>query len=111
MRKGRLDEIFFVDLPDGQERGTIFHIHLERRKQDVAAFDMASLVGASDSMSGAEIEQAVIASLYGALHEKRSLDTEMILCELRSTVPLSVSRSEDLDRLRELARDRFVPVR
>jgi ATP-dependent 26S proteasome regulatory subunit len=111
MRKGRLDEIFFVDLPDGQERGTIFHIHLERRKQDAASFDMATLVGASEGMSGAEIEQAVIASLYGALHERRPLDTEMILTELRSTVPLSVSRAEDIERLRELARERFVPVR
>ena len=111
MRKGRLDEIFFVDLPDGQERGTIFHIHLERRRQDPRAFDMASLVGASDGMSGAEIEQAVIASLYGALHEKRPLDTEAILEELRSTVPLSVSRTEDIERLRKLARERFVPVR
>ena len=111
MRKGRLDEIFFVDLPDGQERGTIFHIHLERRKQDPRSFDMASLVGASEGMSGAEIEQAVIASLYRTLYEKRSLDTETILEELRSTVPLSVSRAEDISRLRELARDRFVPVR
>ncbi len=111
MRKGRLDEIFFVDLPIGPERGTIFHIHLERRKQDPRAFDMASLVDASDGMSGAEIEQAVIASLYRTLYEKRPLDTEAILEELRSTVPLSVSRAEDIARLRKIARERFVPVR
>ena len=111
MRKGRLDEIFFVDLPDPQERGMIFDIHLTRLKHAPGAFDIASLVGASDAMSGAEIEQAVVASLYRSLHDKEPLGTAMILEELRSTVPLSVSRAEDLAKLRALAKDRFVPVR
>ncbi len=111
MRKGRFDEIFFVDLPDTQERGMIFHIHLERRKQDPRSFDMAQLVGASDGFSGAEIEQAVIAGLYRSLHEKQPLDTAMLVHELSSTVPLSISRAEDIARLRELAQERFVPVR
>ena len=111
MRKGRFDEIFFVDLPDETERAEIFRIHLIRRRQNPERFELPCLVAASHGMSGAEIEQAVIASLYSALHAKAALSTEGILRELQSTVPLSVSRREDLDRLRALARERFVPVR
>ena len=66
---------------------------------------------ASEGFSGAEIEQAVIASLLRALHESRPLDTEMLVAEMQATVPLSVSRREDVERLRALARERFVPVR
>ncbi len=72
LRKGRFDEIFFVDLPNDKEREDIFNIHLNLRKQDPGMFDMAQLVAAAESFSGAEIEQAVIASLYRALHLKRS---------------------------------------
>jgi len=111
MRKGRFDEIFFVDLPDEGERSSIFEIHLRRRCQDPASFDMDSLVAASTGFSGSEIEQAVIAGLYRALHAKRPLDTATLLEELGETVPLSVTRREDLERLRQLARERFVPVR
>lgn len=110
LRKGRFDEIFFVDLPNEKEREDIFNIHLNLRKQDPGMFDMARLAAAAEGFSGAEIEQAVIASLYRALHLKRSLDTELLLKELAETVPLSVSRREDLQRLRETARDRFVNV-
>ncbi len=66
---------------------------------------------ASEGFSGAEIEQAVIASLLGALHEGRALDTEAVATELAATVPLSVTRAEDVARLREQARERFVAVR
>jgi SpoVK/Ycf46/Vps4 family AAA+-type ATPase len=111
LRKGRFDEIFFVDLPDPEERATIFEIHLSHRKQKPSAFDLGQLVVQSDGFSGAEIEQAVIAGLYRSLHEKRSLDTELLTRELRETVPLSISRREDIDRLRGMARERFVPVR
>jgi len=110
MRKGRFDELFFVDLPAAAEREAIFRIHLVRRKQDAAAFDLGALTVASEGMSGAEIEQAVVASLYRSLHEKRPLDGGMLLAELGRTVPLSVTRREDVERLRALARDRFVPV-
>ena len=65
----------------------------------------------SEGFSGAEIEQAVIAGLYRSLHEKRPLDTELLVKELSETVPLSVSRREDIDRLRGMAQERFVPVR
>ena len=111
LRKGRFDEIFFVDLPDPEERATIFGIHLSRHKQKPPAFDVGQLVVQSEGFSGAEIEQAVIAGLYRSLHEKRPLDTELLARELRDTVPLSVSRREDIDRLRTMVRERFVPVR
>ena len=111
LRKGRFDEIFFVDLPDPEERATIFDIHLSHRMQTPSAFDFAPLVAESEGFSGAEIEQAVIAGLYRSLHEKRPLDTGLLVTELRETVPLSVSRREDIDRLRTMALERFVPVR
>jgi hypothetical protein len=68
-------------------------------------------VEASDGFSGAEIEQAVIASLYGALQRKAPLDTEQLLAEIAGTKPLSVTRREDVERLRTMAEGRFVPVR
>jgi hypothetical protein len=111
LRKGRFDEIFFVDLPDPEERATIFGIHLSRHKQKPSAFDLRQLAVQSEGFSGAEIEQAVIAGLYRSLHEKRPLATDLLVRELRDTVPLSVSRREDIDRLRAMARERFVPVR
>ena len=111
LRKGRFDEIFFVDLPDPSERSTILRIHLSHRMQKTSAFDLERLAFESEGFSGAEIEQAVIAGLYRSLHEKRPLDTELLVKELHDTVPLSVSRREDIDRLRALARERFVPVR
>ena len=110
LRKGRFDEIFFVDLPDPDERAEILRIHLVERRQNPDLFDVPALVAASEGFSGAELEQAVIGALYGALHHKQILDTALLLEELGSTVPLSVSRREDLGRLRALASERFVPV-
>ena len=111
LRKGRFDEIFFVDLPDPQEREAILKIHLTLRKQDPAVFNLAKIVAACDAFSGAEIEQAVVAGLYRALSSKHALDTELLLEEIGHTIPLSVTRREDIERLREVARDRFVSVR
>lgn len=71
---------------------------------------MPLLIAATDGFSGAEIEQAVISSLYRALHAKKPLDTEILLQEIKETIPLSVSRIEDINRLRATAKDRFVPV-
>jgi MoxR-like ATPase len=111
MRKGRFDELFFVDLPDDAERRAIFEIHLRRKRQELARFDLAALAASSAGMSGAEIEQAVVSGLYGALHEKRALDGALLTEELTATVPLSRTRAEDVARLRGLAQGRFVPVR
>ncbi|MFP5378319.1 MAG: AAA family ATPase [Vicinamibacteria bacterium] len=111
LRKGRFDEIFFVDLPDDAERAEIFRIHLRLRRQDAEQFDLPALVAASAGFSGAEIEQAVTSALYRALHRKVALDTGVLREELTETVPLSIARAEDIDRLRSLAAGRFVPVR
>jgi MoxR-like ATPase len=111
LRKGRFDEIFFVDLPDAEDRAAIFEIHIRRHKQDPARMDLERLVEGSAGFSGAEIEQAVVAALYRSLHERTPLDTNLLLREIEGTVPLSVLRREDIERLRELARDRFVPVK
>jgi hypothetical protein len=125
LRKGRFDEIFFVDLPSRDERMQIVDIHLRMRKQDPAAFDVAKIAEATEGFSGAEIEQAVIASLYkvlgvtlrsAATKGQRSSDstpvltTEALLEAVQSTVPLSVSRREDVARLRQAAKGRFAPV-
>ncbi len=111
LRKGRFDEIFFVDLPNEEERDAILRIQLGVRKQDLAKFDLTAIVPACTGFSGAEIEQAVVSSLYRALSQKKPLDTALLLEELRQTVPLSVSRREDIQRLRDTAQGRFVGVR
>ena len=111
LRKGRFDEIFFVDLPDRGERSQIFEIHLRKRKQELAEFDLLTLVEASDGFSGAEIEQAVTSSLYQSLYLNKPFTTEMICEEMAQTVPLSVSRQEDIAMLRAMAQERFVNVR
>jgi hypothetical protein len=110
LRKGRFDEIFFVDLPSPAERETIFSIHLRFRKQEPAQFDLPTLARESEGFSGAEVEQAVIAALYRALHAKEPLTTERVVEALRATVPLSASRREDIERIREKAKGRFTPV-
>jgi hypothetical protein len=106
MRKGRLDEIFFVDLPAEEERAGIFAIHLERRGRPAAGFRLPELVAASKEFSGAEIEQAIISALYDAFSEGRPLATEHILEALSQTVPLSKTMDEQLARLRTWAEGR-----
>lgn len=110
MRKGRFDEVFFVDLPSAEERARIFEIHLRLRNQDPSQFDIESLVVGSEGFSGAEIEQAIIAGLYRALYQKQAPDTALIRHEIESTVPLSVSRAEEIAALRADASKRFVSV-
>ena len=88
LRKGRLDEIFFVDLPEDEERQTIFHIHLQKRSIDSGEFDLGSLSNASTGFSGAEIEQAVVAGLYAAHATGNTLTQSILLEELGTTSPL-----------------------
>jgi len=109
-RKGRFDEIFFVDLLQPQERADIFRIHLGLRKQEAQHFDIDRLVAATEGFSGAEIEQRVVASIYRALHEKTPLSTEILAEEIRHCIPLSVSRREEVESLQTMARQRFVSV-
>ncbi len=108
MRKGRFDEIFFIDLPDAQERKEIFTIHLRKRKRDPAKFDLDALAAASDGFSGAEIEQAVVSALYTAFSRGRDLDTQLLVEELAPTRPISVTRKEEIDDLRQWAHGRAV---
>ncbi|ANV89175.1 MULTISPECIES: AAA family ATPase [unclassified Picosynechococcus] len=111
LRKGRFDEIFFVDLPNAQERAAIFSIHLARHRQNVQDFDLRILVTAAAGYSGAEIEQAIIAGLYQALYAQTPLTTDALVAQMKSTVPLSVSRREDVEKLRAIASERFVSAR
>ncbi len=112
LRKGRFDEVFFVDLPNEDERRAIFELHLRRRKQDPAAFDLGALASAADGFSGAEIEQAIVTALYGMIAQHGdTLTTERVLGELNATIPLSRSRREEIESLRAFAAERFVPAR
>jgi SpoVK/Ycf46/Vps4 family AAA+-type ATPase len=110
LRKGRFDEIFFVDLPQTDVRAALFALHLKKRGRDAAAFDVAKLATASDGFSGAEIEQAIVAGLYTAFSQKQQLSTEILLAEIRGTQPLSVTRSEEVQAIRAWAKSRAVPA-
>ncbi|MGA0197645.1 MAG: AAA family ATPase [Prochlorotrichaceae cyanobacterium] len=111
LRKGRFDEIFFVDLPDDQERLNILKIHLMQRKQNPDRFDLDQLVSATEGFSGAEIEQAIVTALYKALYLRQMPGTELLLEQINAMIPLSVSRKESIEQLRTIARERFVSVR
>src|SRR5438874_431988 len=94
LRKGRFDEIFFVDLPNPTARAEIFRIHLAKRKRQPEKFDIPALVETSAGYSGAEIEQAVIAALFDAFSSKTELSTPLLLTALRNSPPLSVTMAE-----------------
>ena len=104
LRKGRFDEIFFIDLPDKKERNDIFSIHLKKRKRDPAKYNLQTLVDMSKGFSGAEIEQVVVAGLFDAFDENRDLSQQDMETEIKSFVPLSVMMSEDISSLREWAK-------
>ena len=108
MRKGRFDEVFFVDLPDAAARQNILGIHLRRRKRDPARYALAELAKAAEGFSGAELEQAVIAALYQAFSENTELADSHLLSEIKATRPLSVLMAERVASLRAWARDRCV---
>jgi len=110
LRKGRFDEIFFVDLPVESGRREIFAIHLGRRKRDPKGFDADRLAAESDGFSGAEIEQAVISGMYAAFEEDREVTTEDVVTALKQTVPLSVTMREDIAMVRRWAKGRARPA-
>ena len=110
MRKGRFDEIFFVDLPDQETRAEIFRIQLARRSLELAGIDTAALAAQSDGFSGAEIEQVVVSALYRAAAEQAPLDTAHLGAEIRATVPLAVTMAERVQALRSWAQTRTVPA-
>lgn len=108
LRKGRFDELFFVDLPDASIRAEIFRIQLARRDLEVGSFDLSTLANACDGFSGAEIEQVVVSAVYAAQAQSREPDQAMLLACIRTTSPLSVLMAEKLDDLRRWASGRTV---
>lgn len=108
LRKGRFDEIFFVDLPTADVRVELLRLHLARRGLDAESFQLAALAAASEGFSGAEIEQAVVSGLYAAHAEQQGLDTELLMAEIRATRPLSVLMAEQVNALRDWAGSRTV---
>jgi hypothetical protein len=108
IRKGRFDELFFVDLPSESERKQILSIQLARRNRNPAEFDLERVAGRAKGYSGAEIDAAVQGALYAAYSEKKPLSTQSLLDALSQTVPLSTTRAEEIAALREWARTRAV---
>ncbi|HON68575.1 MAG TPA: AAA family ATPase, partial [Phycisphaerae bacterium] len=110
LRKGRFDEIFFVDLPSADAREQIAAIHFRKRKRDPVEFDLAAIAQASEGYSGAEIEQAIISALHDAYADKAELTTERVIQALRNSPPLSVTMAESIEALRRWAKHRCVPA-
>jgi ATP-dependent 26S proteasome regulatory subunit len=108
IRKGRFDELFFVDLPSAPERKQILSIQLTRRKRNPADYDLDRIATAAQAFSGAEIESAVQTALYAAFARKQELSNEDLLAALSSTVPLSITRAEEIAGLRNWAKNRAV---
>ncbi len=110
LRKGRFDEIFFVDLPKQKERAAIFAIHLRKRRREPGKFDVGRLAALAEGFSGAEIEQAVVAALYDCFAESQELSQAAIERAISETHPLSRTMREEIERLRTWAKDRTRPA-
>ena len=109
VRKGRFDEIFFVDLPSASNRSDILKIHLQKRNLESKKFDLEALTKATEGFSGSEIEQAIVSAMYTAHAQGRELSQADLLTEIRQTRPLSVVMSENVEGIRRWATDRTVP--
>lgn len=110
LRKGRFDEIFFVDLPAFEERKEIFSVHLSKRKMNPSDFDLDLLAKNSIGYSGAEIEEAIISAMFNIFYEKKKMTTDRLLESLQQAVPLSKTMSENVDTLRKWAEGRARPA-
>jgi ATPases of the AAA+ class len=110
LRKGRFDELFFVDLPTKEERQDIFKIHLSKRRMDISRFDLEQLSNVSDGFSGAEIEQGLVAAMYEAFAQDREFTQLDIIAAIKSTMPLSKTMTEQVSALRDWARQRARPA-
>lgn len=106
LRKGRFDEIFYIDLPNKSEREEIFRIHLSKRKRDAVNFDLESLAKASTGYSGSEIEEIIISSLYDAFDKGCDIDQEMVEETIKAIIPLSKMMGEEIGKIREWAKQR-----
>jgi SpoVK/Ycf46/Vps4 family AAA+-type ATPase len=110
LRKGRFDEIFYIALPDVKAREEIFRIHLNRQSIDLKSFDLPLLAGSTKGFSGAEIEQAVLASVFEALTERRPMVQQDLMAAISRTVPLSVTMAEQIKKIEAWAFKRAVPA-
>ena len=110
LRKGRFDEIFFVDLPDAESREQLLKIHLKKRELKPEDFELKKIVDATVDFSGAEIEQAIISALYRASTEKEVISTRHIIEQIKSTKPLSIIKKEGISALRAWAKERTIPA-
>jgi len=108
VRKGRFDEIFFVDLPSDQNRQDILAIHLNKRHLEPKQFDLEALTAATKGFSGSEIEQAIVSAMYTAHAHGRELEHSDLLSEIQQTRPLSVLMAERVDEIRDWASSRTV---
>ena len=108
LRKGRFDEIFFVDLPNENERAEIFRVHLSRRKQDPERFELVSLAKSTNGFNGAEIEQIVLAALYAAFDETRDIEMKDLYRALGRMIPLSTTMAERIKEIKRWADTRAV---
>lgn len=110
LRKGRFDEIFFVDLPNAEEREDIFRIHLGKRRSDISRFALDQLAAVAEGFSGAEIEEAIVAAMYEAFAQDREFTQLDIIAVIKATLPLSRTMTEQVSALREWARRRARPA-
>lgn len=110
MRKGRMDEIFFVDLPPDDIRKEILIIHLKKRELNPENFDLTKISAACEGFSGSEIEQVIVSGFYSIIGGYKQLTTEILLDEIKKTKPLSVIMAENIEAMREWAMDRTVPA-
>ncbi|HEY1172988.1 MAG TPA: AAA family ATPase [Verrucomicrobiae bacterium] len=110
LRKGRLDEIFFIDLPSSEERADIFAIHLRKRNRPLESFNIPQLSDISQHFSGAEIEESINSALYDAFYAGRNLSHIDVLQAVRQTVPLATTMAEQIDGLRAWAKGRARPA-
>jgi SpoVK/Ycf46/Vps4 family AAA+-type ATPase len=110
LRKGRFDEIFFIDLPSPGERREILEIHVRKRGRDPAAFDLGALSREAEGFSGAELEAALVSALYEAFAEGKELRQDHLVRAVAESLPLSVTMREDIDRLRAWASSRTRPA-
>ncbi|MDH5372476.1 MAG: hypothetical protein OEX97_05995, partial [Acidimicrobiia bacterium] len=108
LRKGRFDEIFFVDLPDFAARRAILAVHLAERGHEPKAFDLDTLAALGSGFSGAELEAAVVGALYRAFARDQPMATVDIVSAMKGTVPLSIARAEEIAALRQWASERTV---
>lgn len=106
LRKGRFDEIFFLDLPKEKEKEEIFQIHLVKKGRDPKNFDLAALAREAKDFTGAEIEQVILEALFSAFNKKKDLSQEEIVAAIKVSVPLATTYSKELSELRDWARTR-----